>query len=421
MSPRRPARLTSQEVADRLGVRLQTVYAYVSRGLLSSERDPSGRGSTFDRAQVEALLDGERRRRPATSGTWRGPVVDTDVTLIEDGRLSFRGVDAVGLSRALGFEAAAHWLWTGEVGHPRARRFTAASGPLAVARAAVAVLPEPVDLVAALRVAVAAASAAEPLRFDVRPSAVLPTARGLVAVMVDALPVATGPRGGAARTPRKGPDGEVPVARRLWSRLTARPADEALLDALEAALVLLLDHDLAVSTVAVRTAASVRANPYAVVATGLSAMEGPLHGAASALADGLLREVLAGDARSVVADRLRAGQPLPGFGHRSYPDGDPRATELLDRLHRAPAAAEVLAAVDALEEASGLHPNVDLALAALGIASGMPRSAGEVVFSVARSVGWVAHALEEYDETPLRFRGHGAYRGPRPPQPVPTP
>jgi citrate synthase len=50
----------------------------------------------------------------------------------------------------------------------------------------------------------------------------------------------------------------------------------------------------------------------------------------------------------------------------------------------------------------------------------MPRSAGEVIFSIARSVGWIAHALEEYDEEPLRFRGEGTYRGPRPVQPVPT-
>lgn len=414
-------RLSSSEVADRLGVRLQTVYAYVSRGLLISERAPSGRGSTFDRDQVEALLDRERHRRPATSGTWRGPVVDTDVTLIEAGRLSFRGVDAVQLSRTLGFEAAAQWLWTGEIGHERSRRFTAPAAPLLAARSAVAALPGETDLVALLRVALAAAACADPLRYDLRTEAVLPTARGLVATMVDALPPATGPRGGAAAVPRGAEAGAVPLARRLWPRLTARKVDDALLGALEAALVLLLDHDLAVSTVAVRTAASARANPYACVATGLAAMEGPLHGAASALAVDLLQAALRGDPRAVVAEHLRAGRDLPGFGHRSYPSGDPRAVELLDRLAASSAAGPALSAVEALEEANGLAPNVDLALAALAVSAAMPRTAGEVVFSLARSVGWVAHALEEYDETPLRFRGHGSYRGPRPHQPVPPP
>src|SRR3954454_7107585 len=139
--PARSDRLTTHEVADRLGVRLQTVYAYVSRGVLTSQRSTSGRGSTFDRAEVEALLDGARRQRPAGAGGWRGPVVDTDITLIEDGRLSFRGVDAVQLSRRLGFEAAASWLWTGDPGTERSRPQVATAEPLAAARSAVAALP----------------------------------------------------------------------------------------------------------------------------------------------------------------------------------------------------------------------------------------------------------------------------------------
>lgn len=402
-------RLTSREVADRLGVRLETVYAYVSRGLLTSSRAAGGRGSTFDRVEVEALLDRERRGRPATARTWRGPVVDTDITLIEDGHLFFRGVDAVALAGTAGFEAVAHFLWTGE---PSGDPFTAPPEMLAAARAAVAALPASSDLVARLRVAVAAASAADPLRYDLRSQAVVPTARGLVATMVEALPVAGADVG-------RHDDHEVQVARRLWSRLTASPPTDRLLGCLDAALVLLVDHDLAVSTVAARTAASVRAHPYAVVATGLSALDGALHGGASALAYGVLRDALDRDARDVVAEHLRADRPVPGFGHRLYPDGDPRAGALLDRLAAEPSAAPVLDAVRRLAAATGLRPNVDLSLAALALAAGMPRAAGEVVFAVARSVGWIAHALEEYHETPLRFRGQGRYRGPRPPQRVP--
>ena len=120
-----------------------------------------------------------------------------------------------------------------------------------------------------------------------------------------------------------------------------------------------------------------------------------------------------------MAEHLRAGRALPGFDHRLYPEGDPRASMLLELLGEDPAAADVVAAMQRLTAASGLRPNIDLALAALAHAAGMPRDAGEVVFSIARSVGWVAHALEEYDETPLRFRGQGHYHGPRPPQPLP--
>jgi citrate synthase len=407
-----PRRLTTPEAADRLGVRPQTLYAYVSRGLLHSERSPSGRGSTFDRAEIDDLLDRGRRVRPdlASARSWRGPVVDTDITLISDGSLYLRGVDAIHLSRSLGFEAVASWLWTGEAD---TRPFAAPTAPLAAASAAVRALPETTDLVSRLRVAVAAAAAADPLRYDVG-AGVVPKARGLVATMVEALPTV----GAARASTRRG--ATAPVARRLWARLTSRRPSEGLLQCLDAALVLLIDHDLAVSTVAARVAASTRAHPYAVVSTGLSAMEGPLHGGASRLAFVTLREAMESGARAVVADHLRSGREVPGFGHSLYPDGDPRAAELMRRLSQEHAAARVLDTVSELSEASRQHPNVDLLLAALALATGMDRTAGEVVFAVARSVGWIAHALEEYDESPLRFRGQGRYHGPRPPQPVPS-
>jgi citrate synthase len=404
-------RLTTQEAADRLGVRPQTLYAYVSRGLLHSERSPSGRGSTFDRAEIDDLLNRGRRVRPDLAGarSWRGPVVDTDITLISDGRLYLRGVDAIQLSRSLSFEAVASWLWTGEAD---TRPFVAPAAPLAAASAAVRALPDTTDLVSRLRVAVAAAAAADPLRYDVG-AGVVPTARGLVASMVEALPTVGATGTSTRRT------AAAPVARRLWDRLTSRRPSEGLLGCLDAALVLLVDHDLAVSTVAARVAASTRAHPYAVVSTGLSAMEGPLHGGASRLAFTTLREAIESGARAVVADHLRSGRALPGFGHSLYPDGDPRAVELMRRLAQEKAAARVLETVRELSEASRQHPNIDLLLAALALAAEMDRTAGEVVFAVARSVGWIAHALEEYDESPLRFRGQGRYRGPRPPQPVP--
>jgi citrate synthase len=68
-----------------------------------------------------------------------------------------------------------------------------------------------------------------------------------------------------------------------------------------------------------------------------------------------------------------------------------------------------------------LHANVDLALAVLSVSAAMPAEAGETVFAVARTAGWIAHALEEYEEHPLRMRPVGRYDGPKPPQPLPLP
>lgn len=215
------------------------------------------------------------------------------------------------------------------------------------------------------------------------------------------------------------------MAHRLWTRLSVRnDPDEASLRALDAALALLVDHDLAASTLAVRVAASARAHPYAAVSAGLGVIEGPLHGAASGLAHRLLQDVLEqGDAAPVIADELRAGRRVPGLGHRLYPGEDPRARALFSLLERIPRAEPALLAARDIVETTArhapLHANVDLALAVFTVSCGMAPTAGETIFAVARTAGWIAHALEEYGERPLRMRPSGLYAGPKPPQPLP--
>jgi citrate synthase len=159
-------------------------------------------------------------------------------------------------------------------------------------------------------------------------------------------------------------------------------------------------------------AASTRAHPYAVVGAGLAALDGPLHGAASGLAYALLAEaVRSGDPTGAVSDRLRAGGPVPGFGHPLYPDGDPRATELLALLPAVPGEPEVRAAIDAVARSSGSRPNVDFAIAAFALLTGMAADAGEAIFAIGRTAGWIAHSLEEYSDRPSRFRPSGRYAG----------
>ncbi|AXE23376.1 citrate synthase [Streptomyces globosus] len=411
-------RISTREAARLLGVKPATVYAYVSRGQLTSRRDAVGRGSTFDAAEVEALA--RRTRREAAPPVGGEPVVRTSLTLIEPDRYWFRGVDACELAARHSYEEVAEWLWTGAL--RRNARFTAPPDALCAARRAVAALPEHSGPLDRLRVATAAAAVTDPLRFDLSEEAVLGSARHLIPTLVDALPPAAAePTGPAAEEPA--PEG--PLAARLWTRLTAREPDPAGLAALDLALALLIDHDLAASTLAVRVAASARAHPYAAVSAGLGVLEGPLHGAAGRLAHRTLAEVLErGGAAPVVAEHLRAGRPVPGLGHRLYAAEDPRATALLARLEDVPGAALALAAARELAATTaagrgGPHANVDLALAVLTLSTGMPAEAGETVFAVARTAGWIAHALEEYQERPLRMRPTGHYEGPRPPRPLP--
>ena len=178
--------------------------------------------------------------------------------------------------------------------------------------------------------------------------------------------------------------------------------------ALNGALVLCADHELATSTFAVRVAASVRANPYATIAAGLGALDGPLHGTVSELVHALLADAEREGVDAAVSWRLRHGDRLPGFGHPLYPDGDPRAPALLALLSPdgfdAARRDVAYAVLDAVIGRTGTTPNADFALGALAFAGRMGPDAGEAVFAIGRCAGWLAHALEEYAEAPLRFR-----------------
>ncbi|WP_200301671.1 citrate synthase [Streptomyces adelaidensis] len=404
-------RLTTRETAELLGVKPETVYAYVSRGQLSSRRDPGGRGSTFDAEEVAALAGRNRRESSGSPATGGELSIRTRLTLIERDRYYFRGVDATELAARHSYEEVAEWLWTGEL-RPGVT-FTAPKASVTAARRAIDSLPEHSGPVDRLRVAAIAAAAADPLRFDLSEAAVLGTARTLIPTLVAALPP-------VIRSHRD----SGPLADRLWARLSGRTPDEASLRVLDTALALLADHDLAASTLAVRVAASARAHAYAAVSAGLGALEGPLHGAASPLAHRLLLDVLDhGSVAPVIADELRVGRSIPGLGHRLYTGEDPRARALFALLEDIPEAAPALAAARDLVATSArhtpLHANIDLALAVLTVSFGMPATAGETVFAVARTAGWIAHTLEEYGERPLRMRPSGQYVGARPPQPLP--
>ncbi|MEV7392105.1 MULTISPECIES: citrate synthase [unclassified Streptomyces] len=410
--PGSPARrLSTKETAELLGVKPETVYAYVSRGQLSSRREPGGRASTFDAKEVEALARRNRREAVGSPGSGADLSVRTRITLIDKDRYFFRGVDATELAARHSYEEVAEWLWTGRMN--RGMTFTAPEATVATARRAVDALPEHTSPTDRLRVATIAAAAEDPLRFDLSEEAVLGTARVLIPTLVTALPV---------QHRRRHDDG--PLAHRLWRRLTGIDPDDAAVRVLDTALALLVDHDLAASTLAVRVAASARAHAYAAVSAGLGVLEGPLHGASSGLAHRMLLDVLdQGTAVTVIADELRAGRRIPGLGHRLYQGEDPRASALFALLEEVPRAQPALLAardiVATTARHTPLHANVDLALAVFTASCGMPATAGETIFAVARTAGWIAHALEEYGERPLRMRPSGHYVGPKPPQPLP--
>jgi citrate synthase len=401
--------LTAQQAAARLGVKPETLYAYVSRGLL--ERTRTANGSLFDPLQIEAFAT--RRTRASTprpsDGTRRGGggrplmVLDTDIANIDGGDLFYRGRLASELAASTAFDAVAAWLW-GDPLDP-ARRLTAPAEFITPARRVTEALPPGASWIDRAVVAVRGLAAADPLRDDVAPGAL----RRVGAIITAGLPQVVG-----SRVPMV-PDQTVPGA--LWVALQGSAASKRELAAVNTAMILAIDHDLPVSTMAARVAASARASGYAIVTAALGAFDSPLHGIASHRAAQLLRDVLDGTAADVAVRRqLRLlGGHVPGFGQPLYPRTDARAAHLFavtDEI--APALADAVTALREVMAPTGLHPNFDLALAALTIATGMDDDAGSLLFAAGRTVGWIAHAIAEYDQKPLRLRPHGRYVGPEP-------
>jgi citrate synthase len=201
------------------------------------------------------------------------------------------------------------------------------------------------------------------------------------------------------------------VAGALTARLSPEP-DADLVRAVNAALILLADHELATSTVAVRVAASARANLYDAVLAGLGVVAGPLHGGASQLAYGLVRDAEELGAERALDETLRWQHRLPGFGHSIYQGDDPRFTVLrglVDDLWSADRRAVLDALLALAAERAVPGPNVDLGLGALTRAAGMAEDGGRTIFTIARVAGWTAHYLEELEERPIRYRARAVY------------
>jgi citrate synthase len=396
-------RLTAAEAAARLGVKPESLYAYVSRGLLSRQRDASG--SSFAPLEVEEFAR-RRRRSPVAAPGSSAPgtplmVLETTLAHIDDDELHYRERSAAVLAREASFEHVVRWLW----GVDDLRPPTAAD--VGVARRTVTALGDGATPLDGLLVAVTALAATDPLRDDPAPQQLARVG----ARLVTGLPLVLAGDGAE--------HADVTIAETLWRALTGHPHPHGP-RILDAALVLLIDHDLAVSTLAARVAASARASGYAVVTAALGAFDAPLHGTASTAAARMLRAVQAEDEPSVaIARAIRdGGRGIPGFGQPLYSGADMRATVLLQLLREVPDTADVLAAVDAVADEvtrrADLQPNIDLALAALTLWAGMPDEAGSVIFAVARIAGWISHAIDEYDERPMRLRPRGRYVGPAP-------
>jgi citrate synthase len=413
--------ISAQEAAERLGVRTETIYSYVSRGLLQSRRIEGRRESRFDPNEVARLA--AQRGRGGAGGARGGRagaldiVVDSGLTLLDESDdLFYRGWSAVEASHTASFEEVALWLfgrYHSSIKEAAEHVFGAEPSRLALARQAVGIVGRDATPLDRYLVALSVLATADPMRHGRDPYAVSVRGARIIGTLVDSLP----PASGVPSAPRHWTT-PARIADRLWHALAPVAPTDDQLHALNAALVLLADHELAASTLAARVAASAWADIYRVVMAGMAALDGPLHGGVGALTVPLITEAVENGPERAVGARLRLGEAIPGFGHVVYRTRDPRAEALLEEVRHAWPDSAIVGATDGVIEAVRTEnpttfPNVDLAVAALVAAAGMLDGAAEVIFATARIAGWVAHGIEEYEHA-LRYRPRAVYTGPEP-------
>ena len=338
-----------------LGVSQATLYAYVSRGLVRSEATENERRRRYRREDLETLRQRKlERTQPqqalASALHFGSPLCESALTLIADGHLYYRGLDACELARTRTLEEVAALLWTGALD---------------------TALPEPeepsVSRFDSMALAAAWWSQHDAGSWDLRTDCVVRTG---LRILRELTRTACGRWG--------------PTAQALSESWGGTPA------LLSAALVLCADHELNISAFTARCVASSGASPWGVVSAALAALEGHRHGGMTRRVEALWREAGALGARPALEARLRRGEGAPGFGHPLYPSGDPRARLLFSLL---PGPCE-LAQVG--EELVGEPATIDLALVAVAHELALPGGTPLVIFALGRIVGWIAHALEQY-------------------------
>jgi len=385
--------LSAEDAAARLEISRATLYAYVSRGMIRSQAVPGSRRREYLADDVERLVARREGRRDPTTVARAAldvhglPVLSSSLTLIDGGRLYYRGHDVVALATddARSFEDVVELLWAAPLPDacPPATR--------ASARRRWAKLP----FVARCLAYLAEAGAADPAAYHLEPA----TVRRVGAAIMRGL---TGLA--AARSPAPPPIAEILA--QAWE-LSAAGRQQ-----IEAALILSADHELNVSAFTARCVASAGATPYMAVSAALAALSGHKHGGDTERVADLLDE--RGAPRRVLGARLRRGESLPGLGHPLYPEGDPRGRALLELADgRTAAVRRATAIAAAAAELIDAAPNLDFGLVTLARSLDLPRDAPLILFALGRCAGWLAHALEQY-ERPQLIRPRARYLGPAP-------
>jgi len=375
--------ITLTEAVRELGVQAQTVYSYVSRGNIAVTPDPKDPRKSLYRAEDVANLCRKkqvgRKREALAVGTIFGaePCIYSAITTFAKGRAYYRGRDSIRLSNTATLEEVAGILWNarGPVS------FEAGDAPLqGVERGSQCAFTS-----------LAALAAGGHSTLGRTEKALHVECGRLVAFIAQAF---------GARC-----ESDVQTTHERFALGWGQGHEGA--ELIRRAMVLVADHEMTSSAFAARITASTGASLPGCLLTGLSTLSGPLHGDASNRVRAVFDDVARLGAEAVVAHHLQSAIIIPGFGHHIYPDGDPRAAALLDVLDPPP---EIMSFINQVVELTGLKPNIDVALAALAAQLALPREASFALFVTARSVGLLAHCMEQLHVGKV-IRPRGLYTG----------
>lgn len=373
--------ITQEEACEVLGVRKQTLYAYVSRGQIEVRWDPDHASRKLYReSDVAALvkkraLGRARKTIAASTMAWGEPIINTRISTIVRERLYYRGKNALDLAASLTLEEVAQLLWD-----------SAAPPRFPVSEPVLNAGPLRARAYAAMGLAAAEGDSARALDLD----SMHMEAAKLVGTLASSLVTLAG------------------AADPLHLRMARGWHCEQHADLLRRALVLLADQELTSSAFAARVAASTGASLGACALAGLATLSGPLHGDAMVRVKALTDDARQFGVETTVKRWRSAGERLPGFGHELYPQGDPRAANLLGAFEPSEETREL---IEHVGRETGLKPAIDIALTALAEHCRLPEGAAFSLFAIGRSVGWMAHSIEQsFNRSLLRPRAN--YIGP---------
>ena len=382
--------LSSAEAARYLGVSRQTLYAYVSRGWVRSEAGDSSRARRYNRLDLERLRQRkEVRREPARKLTaalsWGVPLLETELTLIDEGQLYYRGRNAIELARSEQFFRVVQWFWNQD----QSFQVSADGSGFVNPRPRSPALREFQRCLLEL-------SDRDVGGYDLGVPNALSTGWRILELFLQCL---------VGRSNVRLEDAAQQL-QQAWA-----PKNPDLAGLLNAALILCVDHELNASSFTARVVASAESSLYEVVLAGLCALRGHRHGGMSLICYQLLTELeTANTLRTTLVEWHREKGFVPGFGHPLYPAGDVRAKALLQMLKKTRVGQSQAKLVAQAVQVLRKPATIDLVLAALARAHGLPASTPFAIFALGRIAGWIGHAIEQHRQGGL-IRPRARYIG----------